>query len=825
MLITLSYPVPRAELRVLLGDVTVYPLTEEFSQAWDALPTPSGRPGRQPYASLATGLTAATGQPVRLFGTSKLSAEEIEGGDRMLLITDKPFDDKLPSAVAAWERHVRKDSDEQTLADLLPSPEAARPLAEHVVFRDGAVPVAPGWVFRVATWQVMRRLSGTRLAISGQDSIRLRLATDGSVLAWHENDLLRNGYGVKGGMVRLSARLTTRAGIEDFVLCFTAVASPIASTWNRTKNVWIDRRVQGAPVLHLPLKPHKTEDGQWTRKLEDAVPKILEVCDLKTMDLPRELPAEPGDYRPIAPVGRQPVGPGLGARFMLRLHKHLVGQLPALRTLSYAHDKRIVVPEREKPDSSGLSSLALDSTGFKRLTIMCLYDTTEARDRMEVALSELARRTIRLEPKDPPVVLDEGVEVVARWCPELLQHGPTNRNALIDDVLDVEQDEDHLVEAWLETKYHPDVPVPAGDAKPHLRTLLAHRKIPSQFLATAPALPAGTKRPSATNKKHAARAALLDLLRGAGIVDQRIFRATTREGLGFRLDRDALLVGLHVRRQQVKKEPARLVVTMVALHARTDADLPWRLYFTSGESTNWQRAAHGIAHFNHSQIGSTELGRSEEKAARTRKIVGNQLRALVSDDLAGTPLVLFVDAVATRTIWPGLADLSFGTGALPGDGLDVPVAIVRLNDDLDEIGRPVSRTADGSRRPADEDKPAAPGQKVYRLSDSAEPVWMFPRISRSIDTTGGRIGLEHTRWSLPGNLAHLRNKPWHSFTATEIAVVSRGVFDPVQLAALAARLCQQPVSWDGRTSFPVPLHLAVAADKDHPSYRAASEED
>lgn len=825
MLITLSYPIPRAVLHDLLGDVTVYPLTERFADAWDALPPLPGSQGRQPYSSLATALTAATAQPVRLFGRSHLSTEEVEHGDRMLLVTDKPLGDLLPDAVAVWERHVRDGSDEQTLADLLPAPEAARPLAAHIVFREGAVPVAPSWVFRVATWQVMRRLAGTRLAISDSAAVSLRLATDGSLLAWDRDDLLLDEHDVKGGMVRVSARLTTRAGVDDLVLCFTAVASPIASHWAKTKNVWIDRRISDAPILHLPVRHRLNADKQWVATLHDAVPKILEVCQLKSMTVPQVLSKEPGDYRPIAPVGKQPVGPGLGARFMLRLHKHLVRRLPDLREISYEHDKRIVVPKREKPDGSGLSSLALDSSGFKRLTIMCLYATAEARDRMAAALSELTGREIELESAHPPVRLDEGVEVVARWCRDLLEHGAVNRNAMLDDVLDVQPDDEHLVVAWLETSYHPEVPVPARDAKPHLRTLLAHRKIPSQFLATEPKLPKGVKPLTKTQKEHAARAALQDLLRIAGVADQRIFRATAREDLGHRLDQDALLVGIHIRRQQVKKQPPRLVVTMVAVHARADASLPWRIFLTSGESPQWHRAAHGIAHFNSGQIGSTELGRGEGKAARTRAIVEEQLRALLSAELANTPLVVFVDAAATRTVWPGLSDRAFGTGSLPGDSLGRPVAIVRLNDDLTEIGRPVARSADGSRVPRDKNTPAAPGQKVYRLTGSNQKVWLFPRISRSIDTKGGRIGLDHTRWSLPKGLAWQRNKPWHAFTATEIAVVSHGGWEPVRLAALAARLCEQPVSWDGRTTFPVPLHLAIAVDKDHPGYRATSEEE
>jgi hypothetical protein len=69
--------------------------------------------------------------------------------------------------------------------------------------------------------------------------------------------------------------------------------------------------------------------------------------------------------------------------------------------------------------------------------------------------------------------------------------------------------------------------------------------------------------------------------------------------------------------------------------------------------------------------------------------------------------------------------------------------------------------------------------------------------------------------------SHLR-KPWHSYTGTEITVPVAGSWEPAALAALTARLCEQPASRDGRVVYATPLHLALAADKDHPDYREAT---
>ena len=127
MLITLSYRLPRDRAGQVLGtDRSAYPLTQEFSDAWATLP--AGQNGRQPrYSSLATGLCAATAQPVRLFGERDLAQGELDAGSRMLLLTSRPFDYRLPVAVTTWERHVRADRTALALKPLLLTARARPP--------------------------------------------------------------------------------------------------------------------------------------------------------------------------------------------------------------------------------------------------------------------------------------------------------------------------------------------------------------------------------------------------------------------------------------------------------------------------------------------------------------------------------------------------------------------------------------------------------------------------------------------------------------------------------------------------------------------------
>jgi hypothetical protein len=835
MLITLAYRLPRAHAGDVLGTITAYPLTREFSDTWARLPASRG--GRQPrYRSLATALCAATAQPVRLFGERDLAQQELDAGSRMLLLTSHPFDYRLATAVAAWEQHTRADQAPSTLAPLLPPPEPARPLADYVSFSPGAPPDAPNWVFRIAAWQIMKNLAGTRLSIDGRQPLTLRLDTDGSLLAWEPGDLITSSSGTARGIARITARLVTSPGTGDLILCFSAHLSRIAGSWAAVKNTWIARDAPGAPILRLPVHHRRRPDTDpraasdpWQHRLSPAIPAIIEACELEPITLPESLPQAPGSIRPQAPGNmRHPLGSGLGARFMLRLHEHITACLPGLEPLGLEPDKTITLAERDPAPT--LATTAIASTGYRHLTILCLYATPSARDRMLSELESLTGQLLMSLPDGQALPVNDRLAIIASHCPEMLAHGQVNRASHLARLLAspcLERESDDIISAWVETEYHPDLPIDrVADAKPHLRRLLGLRQIPCQFLATQPLqLPTGVRPLPESSQPHAARSALHDLLRITGILDDRIPQAAAGPQLQHRLDRPALLVGIHARRQQTGDDDPPLVLTLAAIRATPDPSAAWQALMYSERRSTWLRLGAGIADFHAGTIGDPALGRTEEKAARTRDRVEKRL-AQLADDHPGLPMVIFTDGPSTRTIWPGLQDRHFGTGPMPGDTLRAAgheVAVVRSNNGP-EIGRPVTRRDEGSH-PRDPLQPAAPGRRVYRRTDTAEPVWLFPGISKTYRAMGGATGARYTRWTLPAHLARQLRKPWHSYTATEIAVPCAGAWEPVALAALTARLCEQPVSWDGRVVYATPLHLAVTADKDHPDYRARTQAD
>lgn len=830
MLITLGYRVPRDRLDDLLGSVVAYPLTGDFHDAWDALPARSG-PWRQHYKALAMGLTAATGRPVRLFADRHLAEVERAGGTRMLLLTtDAALDYRLRVAVRAWERHIT-DGAPSTLAELLPPPGLPRPFADYFHFRDGQVPVMPDWVFRTAAWQFMRELAGHPMPMDDRSPLALRMDTDGSLLAWNTDDLIVNRTGKAFSMARVTARLITRAGVEDPVLSFDAHLSRLSPQGHHAKHAWVERGDPQAPILRLrTYRTWDPKEEEWHTQLDPAIAQILGACQLEPLHIPVDLPSVPGQIRPQLSQNRfTSLGSGLGPRFMLRLHEHICRTFPALVPLTYHVDKAIRLPQRvTKYQDGGVPATGIGPTGYRRVTLACLYSTTQARDRMLGQLAALAGRPVRPAPGGAAVPINDRLEVVTRHCPDLLAHTTVNRAGVLGAALDLPPDEDRLVAAWLETEHHPAVDRPEFDAKPHARRLLGHLRIPSQFLATDPVdLPPDAEPRSASEQEHAGRAALRDLFRAAGVLDDRLPNALGQDGLLHRLDRPALLVGIHMRRQQKSGDGLLMTVTMYALHTHpTDLGL-WRALMYSDRKGAWLRAADALTDFHAGPIGTHRFGRSGPKAEVTRAEVEQRLQALVASVAGDVPVVVFVEAGATRSIWPGLADNSFGAGPVPGDALHrdgVDVAVVRLNTKPPEIGRPVTRV-EKANNPADPRQPAAPERKIYRLVESSLDSWYLPGRSVSLKAKRGDRGARHTRWTLPADLGSELTVPWHAYTGKEILVVRAGSWPSAQLAALTARLCEQAVSWDGRTTVPVPLHLAMAADRDHPDYRVSGAAD
>jgi RNaseH domain of pPIWI_RE/pPIWI_RE module N-terminal domain/MID domain of pPIWI_RE len=821
MLITLNYRIPKTVLDSVLGTVTAYPLTAEFSEAWDQLPRQQDDERRQQprYSWLATALCGATSQHVRLFGRHDLDPVEQHAGTTALLLTDAPIDYRLAIAVRTWERHINDGKD--TLAALLPPPEPVRSLAAFITHRQGEVPLAPNWVFEAAAWQVMRRLTATSMRIDGRAPISWRMDTDGSLLAW--DDLLSNRSGTAHAMARITARLVTHPGVEDPVLRFDAHLSRIAAHWAGVKHTWVERATAGVHILRLPVRhQRRNKDSPWSTHLRSYVPEILEACALEAITIPQELPPIPGAIRPQVSRNRShSIGAGLGARFMLRLHEHVISGVPELEPLHHVPEPRLL-RRRIKAFPDGLPADAVQPSGFQQVRLVCLYATVGARDRMLAQLRILASRMPMTLADGVHYPVNERVNVVLRHEPDLLAHGRyVNRNALLEQIADIDGDRETLVVAWLETAYGEDMTLErADDAKPHLRRLLGCREAPCQFLATEPDPDKLIERP-APERDHRAKAALHDVLRIAGILDNRIYDAVTKPKLG-PLTRSAMLVGIHARRQQTKETDTPLVLTMVTIYADPNSPANWHILMHGDHRKEWLPIGPALAAFHAGHIGDPSHGRTAEKAAKTRDYVEDQLTKLLRDQPFDLPVVIFVDAQETRTIWPGLQNTNFGNGHLPGQTLASngrDIAIVRCNN-TDELGRPVTR-GDAQYRPRDPRQPAAPGRSLYRLTDSTKNVWLFAGTSRTYDSKGGNTGARYTRWTLPPEIHKELRKPWHAYTGTEIAIIQPGTWNPLALAALTARLCDQPMSWDGRTRLPTPLHLAVTADKDHPDYRTS----
>lgn len=196
----------------------------------------------------------------------------------------------------------------------------------------------------------------------------------------------------------------------------------------------------------------------------------------------------------------------------------------------------------------------------------------------------------------------------------------------------------------------------------------------------------------------------------------------------------------------------------------------------------------------------------------------NQLTQHLGD--AGSYL-LYVSGDSTRSLWPQMANRHFdaqpeitgeiyGRIRLPGYSPScqkAPRAIVRVS-------------GEGIPRPVKTDR-SATTTKLYEL-DGASDTWILANVPRQF--TGGsvhsRLGSKETRWRAEG-IQH--KKTWYAQTSTEISVIEHD--GPAEQYAVAAmRLCNFQLSWTGRRSYPLPVHLAMQIDRDHPDYRRSIDE-
>jgi hypothetical protein len=831
---TLDYRIDHAEL----GDLVLYPLTAEFTAAWDAFEGKvrrrAQRDGITPkYSSLATALTAVTGQPVRLFPRRDLAAQQADHGVAALLVTTAAIDPgTLATAARAFERLSLGDDQADTLAPLLTGTmHAIEPVAKYITCADGTVR-APGWVYEVARWNLAARLAAEDLLIDGHLPIRLRPDTDGNLVAWDDPITRTWSTGPCSAMIYVSTAIVTLPGAAALYVRLDAHVARQPLSWWGVRSAWADPDEDpGRPVLRLPVRPAWPGKGRDHPEYAHFAAGIVQECQLNPIPaLPDQVPRGPGPVRLIGKPSRHPVGKGPGARLMFQLHHHALQQL-AMPALSYDRT-RITMPAAGTgtlPISqidAAITAAADERSRVARLRIACLYDSQITRRRMADALTSYSTEgpgVLAGINDDQEVSLTSRLSVVFRREPAALAHGRHTRD--LDQLACLRSPADGAVIVLAETSWEPGSVI-QDDAKPLLRAALGQRGAVAQFLNAiyTPSRPRKARDGTPTRPvDHAADIAVRDLLRQAGLTDSRLAAATAGSKLACPLTRAATLVGVHVRQhtprwKQGRKESNRLVVQLVAVHA-TPEDGPWAVQMYD-DAEGWISYREANARYYAADIGKEGFGRTRDKAPQVREYVDQALAALPR----ARPLVVFADAAACKGIWAGLNHAGFGCGPLPGSGSDHPdLAVVRC-----ASGENVPRATHRSHGAtvADRHKPSLPRTSLYEHSEGGTKSWLLAQPSRvhRSGQPGARAGTDYTRWTLPDTREAWMARDWHALTATEIAVAQPGSWLPDDLAALTARLCHQAASWDDRTRLPVPLHLARASDQDHPGHPPDDEE-
>jgi hypothetical protein len=826
---TLDYRIDIAEL----GDLTLYPLTAEFATAWDRFATAVRRRAQRDditpsYSYLATALTAVTGQPVRLFPSYALARQQSDRGIAALLVTTGAIQPAiLTTATQAFERMSVGDDRANTLApflaDVIP---AIEPLAKYIGYEEGIIR-APGWVYEVARWSLAARIVRHPLLIDGHLPIRFRPDTDGNLLAWDHPIARTWSTGPCHAMIYVSTAVVTLPGAAGLYLRLDAHVARQPLTWWGVRNAWIDTHPgnQDKPVLHLPVRPAWPAKGRDHPQYGAFAAGIVQECQLNPIPaLPDEAPRNRGPVRLIGKPRKHPVGKGPGARLMFQLQGHALEQL-GLPDLAYHRTKITmaaagtgILPASKIDDA--ITAAPDERSRIARLRIVCFYDSQLTRHRMADALGHYSATgpgVLAGAADDQPVSLTNRLSILFHRDPGLLAHGQHTRN--LGGLACLTPPKDGAVIALAETIWEPGSTI-EDDAKPLLRAAFGKQGVVSQFLNASytPAKPRRAKDGTVTQPHdHAAEAAVRDLLRQAGLTDNRLATATAGTRLTYPLTRAATLVGVHIRqhtprRRNGRNDPNRLVVQLVAIHATPD-DAPWAVQMHD-DAEGWISYREANARYYATDIGNANFGRSRDRAPFVREYVDQALAALPKTK----PLVVFVDTGACRGIWSGLNHVSFGHATLPGSASNHPdLAVVRCASG-ENVPRPTHRSH--GPKVLDGHKPDLPRTSLYEHDEGGVRSWLLAqpsRVHRSAQV-GSRAGTDYTRWTLPDTREAWMARDWHALTSIEIAVAQPGSWQPDELAALTARLCHQAASWDDRTLLPVPLHLAKASDQDHPGH-------
>ncbi|MCF4123029.1 RNaseH domain-containing protein [Antribacter sp. KLBMP9083] len=760
--------------------------------------------------------------------------------------------------------------------------EQPKSLAEQLAVSEAEQPRVPGWVYDTVGWDLSSRLARKPFQHGDGHAVPLRPDVTGRLVAL--DDPWVSADGMSYALSRTTVSLKTLPNVSTPVVLLGSSVTRISNSLVFSKTAIGDQGT-GKPLLNVSLDGRGGARSvsmfalQTLSRLSMNDTVLHAMSDRLTVE--KKVLAERKKGEPLAFFTERPVtiwpvaaknsrylsanfGVGAGMEHLRRLQEHasqtfgddverLLMRETAVRFGARPNDPASTKLESEPKTPERAIELArikarifptaeaihasVRALGHDRLRFVCLWYSDDVRQRM----LKIFNRAFNLDLKDTepgaeiPLAGDK-ISATFIEAPDFLRHGPAAVRPSATKVLP-EAAGGELLAAWCETEM--SVPDDEEDAKTHTSVMLARAGVPNQYLVTRE----GKRKPKADAlgfDDHPAQAALLDLFRSLGIVDDRISGAlATKEGAsGFA---SMAHIGIRVRKQSRRpgeKGSPKYVVTASALVPPAREDEPWRLLGWSLTGPTWQPYHRAQTDFHARQFPpASSFQRDDEQWSEVRRLVDQALEDL-ADDLDDVPYTVTVDAEETRRIWPGLQnsrlderpDANVAQGWLPGASLDTasqPCAIVRLNTSSIEMPKPTAVSAvskEAATNAANGESAGsskqATARSLYRLTtDFGSPAWYLCSVPVQFDG-GQRVGEKYTRWSARNDPTAEMRQNWYTMNATEIfPVANRSDLSDEGLVAGIAKLCHQTLYWTNRAKYPVPLHAAAQMDLDHPQYR------
>jgi hypothetical protein len=806
--------------------------------------------------------------------------------DGFLVTLDEVDDDTLRDAFTLMcRRALGTPIDDIDLNDPVPfaariaeTPQDHRLLADYLLTTPGGQPDAATWVYNTVTWELSRRLSQQVWTVDDQ-AIALRADSSGGLIAW--DDPWENKSGSAHALARVRLSMKTFPNIADPVLLVSSSASRVKRSMAYARTVLVEQDDPSRPIVEVAMAGRAR-----VRKINGMALETLARLGMgnsllhtvearvnseneqagKDADEPAGSAAvKLGGVRPIHSKNYKfSIGRGVGMHHLRQLDGHIrdvLGDAVVSPKVYYEAQgfKQLKTDKLLPSPDDVVRSLA--TMGYAHLRIACLWSTDETRLRMIAGLRDAyCAENQDFDPVEgvPCTLRENSISTVFHYVPDFLAHGPGAGKADAIKHVPLRDDPAMLVGVWAETEYDSDFdvepevegdddadsddateagsrPKDGEDAKHQGRRTLAVRGVVSQYMTARKSKKSKAGKP---DRDFQAIHSVLDLHRSLGIIDRRISDVMV-DRLAPYAATDVAHCGIHVRRQskQGKNKKAKICITATVLMPPVHDGDAWTLHGWSYTAPQWRPYHEAQVAFHAADYPTGKMVELEDDNAGHKKVakkIDDALADLVKY-LGGMPYTVTVDGIGTRRLWEGLHNKRQGEKDRPGatwlpagtnHPSDRPVAIVRVNKDMDENVRPIGVTLLDDK--GDSEKKSTTNS-LYRMeSDFGADSWVLVTVPNQFDGAGaGRLGGKNTRWSASygsneeGNLAKNEMKAnWYTMTALGIYPLAiREGIPAEKLGVMTARLCHQPLAWANRTKYPVQLHAAWQMDLDHPQYR------